>query len=93
MFLHYLKLRVQNIKKMLDKTVYVMWSQILEKTAEKGPLKMLKRIQKKSTKNMKLSTFFCGFRGLNNSSYQISEATFQQAIFPLLSFFFWSQEV
>ena len=44
MFLHYLKLRVQNIKEMLDKTVYVMWSQILEKTAEKGRLKMLKRI-------------------------------------------------
>ena len=45
--------------------------------AEKGPKKTLKKIEK-STKNMKLSTIFGKSWGLNNSSYQNSEATFWQ---------------
>ena len=31
----------------------------------------------KKYKNMKLSAFFSGFRGLNNPSYQFVEAPFQ----------------
>ena len=53
--------------------------------AEKGPPKTPKNKQK-STKNIKLSTICGEFGGLKISSYQISEATFQQAIF--LSFHF-----
>ena len=41
---------------------------------------------------MKLSTIFGGFRGLNDSSYQIFEDTFQQLIFPKLNFLFLSQD-
>ena len=50
---------------------------------EKGPLKTLIKILQKSTENMKISTIFGRFQSLNNSSYQKSEATFQQAIFSL----------
>ena len=80
MFLHIFELRVLNKNNILDKTVFIMWPQILKKIAEKPPLKPLKEI-KKSTKTMILSTIFGRFRGLNDSSYQISEATFQQVIF------------
>ena len=38
----------------------------------------------KSTKNVKLSTIF---RGLNDQSYQISEATFHRQFFIILIFF------
>ena len=78
-FLHIFDLRIQNTNEVLDKTVLKIWSQILEKMASE---KALKKIDKKSTKIMKLSTIFGGFRGQNNSSYQISEANFQQANFP-----------
>ena len=41
---------------------------------------------------MKLITIFGGFRGLNSSSYQISEATFEEAIFPYLLFLYCSKD-
>ena len=44
-----------------------------------GLWKLSKKYNKKY-KNMKFTTIFSGFRGLNYSSYQISEATYQQAI-------------
>ena len=51
---------------------------------------MLKKIQQKRTKKIKLSAILGGFGGLNDLSYQISEDTFTEAIFPQLSFLFWS---
>ena len=35
------------------------------------PLKTLEKIKQKSTKNLKFSTIFGGFRGRNDWSYQI----------------------
>ena len=37
----------------------------------------LKKNISKSNQNIKLSTFFCGFWGIKDTFYQISEATFQ----------------
>ena len=64
--------------------VYIIWSQILEKVALTWPHKTLKKLLQKGPKNMKLSAFFSGFIGLNDSSYQFFEATFQQSVFPKL---------
>ena len=41
-------------------------------------------IAKKYQKNMKLSSIFSDFRGLNYLSYNLFEATFQQSVFPKL---------
>ena len=40
----------QNKNESLDKTVSILWSQILETMAEKGPLKTLKKYSKKVPK-------------------------------------------
>ena len=50
----------------------------------KGASKNAQNMYQNSTKNMKLSAIFGRFRGLNDLSYKISEATFQPAIFPEL---------
>ena len=42
------------------------------------------KILLKSTKNMKLSSFFSDLWGLNFLSYQLFEATFQYSVFPKL---------
>ena len=68
------------------KTDYIMQSQILEKVASNEPWKTFKKVQQKSIKNIELSIIFGGFRGLNNISYQMIEATFQQSF--SLSFHF-----
>ena len=47
MFLHIFELRVQNNNLILNKTGFLMWSQIFRKIAEKGPLKTLKKYSKK----------------------------------------------
>ena len=56
------------------------------------PHKIIKKIFLKSTKNMKLSTIFGNFRGLNDASYHIFEDTFQLSIFPKLNILFLSQD-
>ena len=59
-FYIFLSLESTNKKEILDKTVFILWSQILETMIEKGPLKTLEK--------EKLSTIFGGFLGLNDSS-------------------------
>ena len=52
MFLGILELRVHNTNGILDKTGFILWSQIFEKKmAEKWPLKTLKNIAKKYKKH------------------------------------------
>ena len=68
--------KVGNKKLILDKTVKIIWSQILQKISLTWPLKIIKKLLLKSTKNMKLSTIFDRFQGLNNSSYHIFRTTF-----------------
>ena len=51
-------------------------SKILQKIALTWPHKIIKKIFLKSNKNMKLSTIFGAFWGLNDSSYLIFEDTF-----------------
>ena len=58
------------------------------KITEKETLETLKKCSKHVPKKEKFSTIFSGFRGLNHSSYQISEATFRQAIFLSFNFCF-----
>ena len=48
----------------------------------KWPRKNLKKQTLKSTKNIKLSSFFSELQGLNYPSYQLFEATFQYSVFP-----------
>ena len=76
MFLDILELGVQNSNDILDKTVFILQSQILKIWLKSGLRNGSKNIAKKY-QNMKLSTIFGGFRGLNDSSHLISEATFR----------------
>ena len=61
MFQDILEPKVENKNLSLEKTVYIIWSQILQKMAVTWPRKIIKEIFLKSTKNMKLSTIFGGF--------------------------------
>ena len=61
MFQDILEPKVGNKNSSLEKTVKIIWSQILQKMALTWPLKIIKKIFLKSTKNMKLSTIFGGF--------------------------------
>ena len=81
MFLHIFELSVKNKR--------IFWTKLLKnmvsdssKIGLEGASENAQKIKQKSTKNMKLFTIFGGLRGLNNSSYQISDAIFQQTIFP-----------
>ena len=69
--------KVGNKNLSLYKTVSLIGSRILQKIALKWPHKIIKKIIIKSNKNMKLSTIFGGFWGLNDSFYLIFEDTFQ----------------
>ena len=69
------------IMSQIDKIVLNLCSQILKKKGLKGASENAKKNIAKKQQNMTLSAFFGGFRGLNDSSYQISEATFRQVIF------------
>ena len=69
--------KVENKNFSLDKTVKIIWSKILQKMALKWPHKIIKKMFLKSTKNMKLSTIFGSFWGLNDSFYLIFVDTFQ----------------
>ena len=55
------ELKVQNTNKSLEKTVKILWSQILQKMALTWPHKIIKKNFLKSTKNMNLSAIFGGF--------------------------------
>ena len=61
MFQDILEPRVESKNLSLDKTVEIIWSQILQKMAVTWPHKIIKKMFLKSTKNMKLSTIFGGF--------------------------------
>ena len=61
MFQDIFELKVENKNSSLDKTVKIIWSQILQKKALTWPHKIIKKIFLKSTKNMNLSTIFGGF--------------------------------
>ena len=56
--------------------VLTVCSQIHEKVHLKWPLKTLKKILLKSTKNMKFFGFLRDFLGFNHPSYQLFDATF-----------------
>ena len=56
-----IELKVENKNLSLDKTVKIIWFQILQKMALTWPHKIIKKIFLKSTKNMNLSTIFGGF--------------------------------
>ena len=68
--------KVWNKIKGLEKTTIYSGLRFLEKCLLNGLGKLF--FKAKSTQNIKLSIIFGGFRGLNNSSYQHSEATFRQ---------------
>ena len=61
MFQDILEPKVENKNFSFEKTVEIIWSQILQKMALTWPHKIIKKIFLKSTKNMKLSTIFGGF--------------------------------
>ena len=61
MFQDIFELKVENKNLSLDKTVEIIWSQILQKIVLKWPHKIIKKIFLKSTKNMNLSTIFGDF--------------------------------
>ena len=61
MFQDILEPKVENKNLSLEKTVLIIWSQILGKMALTWPHKIITKIFLKSTKNMKLSTIFGGF--------------------------------
>ena len=61
MFQEILEPKVGNKNSSLEKTVKIIWSQILQKMALTWPHKIIKKIFLKSTKNMKMSTSFGGF--------------------------------
>ena len=46
----------------------------------------------KSTKNMKLCSFFSGLQSFNNPSYKLFDVTFERSVYPKFSFLFWSQD-
>ena len=92
MFQDILEPKVENQKfKFRKNCLNNMVSDSCKKTAS-WPLKTLKQILEKRTKNMKLSTIFGSFWGLNNLSYLIFEDTFRLSIFPKLNFLFLSQD-
>ena len=71
MFLHIFE--PKDYKKITN-LFFIMLSQILDKMAEKGPLKTLKKYSKKNQKH-EIVYIFGEFQGLNNLIYQLSEAT------------------
>ena len=60
MFQEILEPKVGNKNSSLDKTVKIIWSQIIQKRALTWPLKIINFFFLKD-KNIKLSTIFCGF--------------------------------
>ena len=85
MFLHIFEFRVQNKNEILERKKNCLESfnpRFFKKKCMRGASENTRKNKAKSNKNMKLSPIFGGFRGLKDSSYQIYEATFQQAIFP-----------
>ena len=65
MFLDIQKLKTVYNNSRLDKTAIKMWCQILQKKGCIWHQIPLNKKELKSTKNMKLSTFFVGIRGQN----------------------------
>ena len=78
MFTHVFEFTVQDKNKNLEKTFF-NWPLRFVKNCLNWSLK---KVSKKVPKSLNCPRSLADFRGLNNSSYQISEATFQQAFFP-----------